>query len=81
MSGDQVTVAVYDQGPGIPEAELDWLFKPFKKTSVRSTAGEISTGLGLSIVRKLILGHQGKIWVESKVGEGSVFYFSLPVGI
>jgi signal transduction histidine kinase len=79
LSGNNVTVAVADHGPGIPEIELEKLFKPFEKTSVKSTAGEKSTGLGLSIVRKLIIGHHGKIWVESKVGMGSTFYFSLPL--
>jgi signal transduction histidine kinase len=79
MNENHVTVAVADQGPGIPEAELEKLFKPFETTSVKSTAGEKSTGLGLSIVRKLIIGHQGKIWVESIVGKGSTFYFSLPL--
>jgi len=78
-SDSDLTVAVTDQGPGIPQDECERLFKPFQKTSVKSTAGEKSTGLGLSIVRNLILGHNGKIWVESKVGEGSTFYFSLPV--
>lgn len=75
----EIIVSVSDQGPGIPEPELEKLFKPFKKTSVQSTAGEKSTGLGLSIVRNLVLGHKGKIWVESKVGKGTTFYFSLPV--
>ena len=79
LSGGHATVAVADQGPGIPTPELDRLFKPFLLTSVKSTAGEKSTGLGLSIVRNIILGHQGKIWVESTVGVGSTFYFSLPI--
>jgi two-component system, OmpR family, sensor kinase len=74
-----VIISVTDQGQGIPEAELVKLFKPFSRTSVQSTAGEISTGLGLSIARNLISGHKGKIWVESTVGKGSTFYFSLPV--
>jgi two-component system, OmpR family, sensor kinase len=74
-----IIVSVTDQGQGIPEAELVKLFKPFSRTSVQSTAGEISTGLGLSIARNLISGHKGKIWVESTVGKGSTFYFSLPV--
>jgi signal transduction histidine kinase len=77
--GDYVVVSVSDKGPGIPEAELGRLFMPFERTSVKSTGGEKSTGLGLSIVRKLILGHKGKIWVESSVGNGSTFYFSLPI--
>ncbi|MDP3445820.1 MAG: HAMP domain-containing sensor histidine kinase [Ignavibacteria bacterium] len=78
-SNTDVVVSVNDQCQGIPNDELEKLFKPFEKTSVRSTAGEKSTGLGLSIVRKLVLGHKGKIWVESEVGKGSTFYFSLPI--
>jgi len=79
VNGNGVVVSVTDHGQGIPETELEKLFKPFERTSVRSTAGEKSTGLGLSIVRNLILGHKGEIWVESKVGVGSTFYFSLPL--
>lgn len=79
QNDSEVIVSVTDQGQGIPESELEKLFKPFEKTSVQSTAGEKSTGLGLSIVKNLVLGHKGRIWVESKVGEGSTFYFSLPL--
>ena len=74
-----VTVAVQDQGQGIPAKDLDKLFKPFSKTSVRTTGGEQSTGLGLAIVRRIIEGHGGRIWVESEVGQGSTFFFTLPV--
>jgi PAS domain S-box-containing protein len=74
-----VLVSVRDQGQGIPPEELDKLFKPFSKTSVRATAGESSTGLGLAICRKIIEGHGGRIWAESEVGKGSTFSFSLPV--
>jgi signal transduction histidine kinase len=77
--GTDVIVSVKDQGQGIPAEEIEKLFKPFEKTSVRSTAGEKSTGLGLSIVRNLILGHKGRIWVDSEVGKGSTFYFSIPI--
>jgi PAS domain S-box-containing protein len=73
-----VVVSVQDQGPGIPAEELDHLFKPFSRTSVRSTAGEKSTGLGLAISRKIVDGHGGRIWAESEVGRGSTFSFSLP---
>lgn len=75
-----VTVAVQDQGQGIPAADLPKLFKPFSKASVRTTAGEQSTGLGLAIVRRIIEGHGGRIQVESKVGQGSTFAFTLPIG-
>ena len=73
-----VTVSVADNGPGIPYAEQKLLFKPFEKLSVKSTAGEPSTGLGLSIVKNIIVAHGGKIWAESEVGKGSTFSFSLP---
>lgn len=74
-----VVVSVRDEGPGIPAAELDTLFRPFGKTSVQSTGGERSTGLGLAIARKIVEGHKGRIWAVSEVGKGSVFSFSLPV--
>lgn len=73
------TIAVEDQGQGIPAKDLEKLFKPFSKTSVRSTAGEQSTGLGLAIVRRIVEGHGGRIWVESVVGQGSTFSFTLPL--
>ncbi len=79
LSGQYVTVSVADQGPGIPEQDIQKLYKPFSKTSVKLPKGEKSTGLGLAIVHKIVLGHMGKIWVESTVGKGSTFYFSLPV--
>lgn len=72
-----VTLSVTDQGQGIPQTEVEKLFNPFQKTSVKSTAGEKSTGLGLAIVKKIVEAHKGKIWVESEVGKGSTFRFSL----
>lgn len=72
-------ISVKDQGQGIAEDEIDKLFEPFTKTSTRSTAGEKSTGLGLAIVKKLVEGLDGKIYVQSNLGEGSEFSVSLPV--
>ena len=74
-----VTVSVRDEGQGIPAADLPKLFKPFSKTSVRSTTGEPGTGLGLAIARRMIEGHGGRIWVESETGRGSTFAFTLPL--
>lgn len=74
-----VTVAVRDQGQGIPEIDLPKLFKPFSRTSVRTTEGEQSTGLGLAIVRNIVEGHGGQIHVESAVRKGSTFSFTLPM--
>ncbi len=76
---DTIVVFVHDQGPGIPPHEQDRLFKPFSRTSVQSTGGEKSTGLGLAITRKIIEAHNGRIWVTSKEGQGSTFAFSLPI--
>ncbi len=74
----EVIVTVKDEGPGIPESELKEIFEPFKKTSVKSTDEEKSTGLGLSIVSSVVKAHKGRVWVESRPGEGSMFCFALP---
>jgi len=75
----EARIAVEDQGPGIPEDQLQQLFQPFSSTSVTSTGGEKSTGLGLAIVRRIVEGHGGRIQVESRVGQGSTFRVSLPL--
>ena len=78
-SDSDVIVSVSDQGAGIPDDELNQLFKPFHKTSVQTADGSKSTGLGLAIVHRIVHGHKGRIWVESKPDQGSTFYFSLPL--
>ncbi len=75
---DKVTVKVRDEGQGIPKDELKKVFEPFKTTSVKATAGEKSTGLGLAITRKVIEAHKGTIGVSSEVNVGTEFHFSLP---
>lgn len=77
--GDSVLLSVADEGQGIPADELGKLFQPFERTSVTTTAGEKSTGLGLVIVKRIVEGHHGKIWVESTVGKGTTFFVSLPM--
>jgi signal transduction histidine kinase len=74
-----VRISVRDQMPGIPEAELSKLFQPFGRTSVRGTSGEVRTGLGLMIAKRIIEGHGGMISFESQVGVGSMSTFTLPV--
>lgn len=78
--GDQFVTQVIDNGQGIPESEIEGIFNPFKRTSVRPTGGEASHGLGLAIVKKIIEGHNGHVGVRSEFGKGSVFYFTLPIG-
>jgi signal transduction histidine kinase len=74
-----VEVSVLDQGQGIPFEELSKVFGAFQRTSAKPTAGEPSTGLGLSICKKIIELHGGHIGVESEVGRGSRFFFVLPL--
>lgn len=79
QEGGEARAAVRDQGQGIPADEITRLFQPFATTSVKATAGETSTGLGLVIARKIVEEHRGRIWVESHPGAGSTFYFALPL--
>ena len=76
---NEVPIFVTDEGQGIPKDEIQLVFKEFGRASVRPTAGERSTGLGLAIVQRIVEAHGGRIWVESKVGKGSTFTFSLPL--
>lgn len=75
-----VHLLVRDHGVGIPAEDLPRVFAPFQRTSARPTAGERGTGLGLAIVCNIVTAHGGRIWVESKVGEGSTFHTKLPLG-
>jgi two-component system, OmpR family, sensor kinase len=79
LEEQEALISVRDEGQGIPPAEMDNLFKPFQRTSVKSTGGEKSTGLGLLIVKRIIEGHGGRIQVESRPGEGSSFRVRLPI--
>jgi NtrC-family two-component system sensor histidine kinase KinB len=74
---DKVVLAITDQGRGIPLEDLDHLFEPFYRT----TLGRISEGIGLGlyITKLLVEAHSGRIRVESEVGKGSTFYFTLPI--
>lgn len=68
-----VIISFIDEGVGIKEEEMTKLFKKFSKLSSKPTAGENSTGLGLSIVKKLIESMDGEVWCESVYGQGSNF--------
>lgn len=72
--GNELTVSVSDTGRGIPEEEIDRVFDEF----YRGSSQEVGSGLGLPICKRIIDMHGGRIWVESMVGEGSTFYFTLP---
>jgi signal transduction histidine kinase len=72
-------IAIEDQGQGIPPEEVVKLFTEFGRTSVRPTGDERSTGLGLAIVKRIVEAHGGTVSVESTVGVGSTFHFTLPL--
>lgn len=74
-AGDRTEVSVVDTGEGIPAEYLDKIFNKFQQVAGHSRGG---TGIGLTITRYIVEAHLGKIWVESKLGEGSRFIFSIP---
>jgi len=76
---NNVVFSIRDEGPGIPADEQPLLFNEFQRLSIRPTAGESSTGLGLAITKRIIDAHGGKIEVESHVGRGSTFSLILPL--
>ncbi|MFZ5600759.1 MAG: ATP-binding protein [Bacillota bacterium] len=78
-TGDTVEICVEDTGTGIPEDKLDIIFESFRQLEASLTRRSGGTGLGLSITKYLVEAHGGKIRVESTVGEGSRFYFTIPV--
>ena len=77
MDGE-VHIAVIDTGVGIAAEDRERIFDEFQQTSGGARIEE-STGLGLTLARKLVQLHGGRIWVESEVGKGSTFTFALPV--
>jgi len=79
IEGQNLTVSVQDQGPGIPPNELNRLFTPFGKTNQKALSGDKSTGLGLAICRRMVEAHRGRIWAENLPEGGACFRFTLPI--
>lgn len=79
LKDNQVLTHVKDSGQGIPEAAISKLFTKFFRVSGVLEQGSKGTGLGLYISKSIVDMHKGRIWVESKIGQGSVFSFSVPV--
>ena len=76
---DHLQVDVVDNGIGISKENQDIIFEKFRQVKDISRGRPTGSGLGLTITKKIIEHHNGKIWVESEPGKGSVFSFSLPI--
>ena len=73
-----ILICVEDSGPGIPTDKLDIVFERFQQVNSKESRRLGGTGLGLAICKQIVQQHGGKIWVDSKLGEGSTFCFTLP---
>ncbi|MBA3848377.1 MAG: hypothetical protein C0502_00080 [Opitutus sp.] len=78
--GERVELRVSDQGPGISEEEQRRLFRKYARGRAQPTGGEKSTGLGLWIVQRMVVGLQGEVRCESEIGRGASFIVTLPGG-
>jgi two-component system phosphate regulon sensor histidine kinase PhoR len=78
MSDELIQFGVSDQGMGIPKEHLGKMFARFHRVDNRDTREIGGTGIGLFLVKALVEMHGGKIWIESEVGKGSTFWFTLP---
>jgi|GEM_PF-2958143 len=74
IRGDKVVCEIKDEGPGLSEEDKKKLFGKYQKLSAKPTGNEISTGLGLSIVKKFVEAMSGEIWCKSEEGKGASFF-------
>jgi signal transduction histidine kinase len=81
QQGDNLIYRVSDTGIGIPKSELDGIFAQFQQVDSAITREFTGTGLGLHITKKFVEMHGGEIWVESELGKGSTFFFSIPLRV
>jgi PAS domain S-box-containing protein len=78
-TGDTLTISIIDRGIGIAEADIPKVFEKFKQVGDTLTSKPQGTGLGLPISKEIVEYHGGKIWVESEIGKGTTFAFTLPI--
>jgi signal transduction histidine kinase len=76
---NRVRIEIQDEGPGMTAEDMQHLFSKFAKLSAKPTGGEHSTGLGLSIVKKVTEALEGRVWCESEPDAGATFIVELPI--
>ncbi len=81
MDGDSFAVRVTDTRPGISKADQTVIFEEFQQADGSSTRVQGGTGLGLTISRRIVEMHGGRLWVESDVGKGATFAFTVPISV
>jgi PAS domain S-box-containing protein len=81
LCGDMAKFAVKDNGIGIAKEEHERLFQVFTQLDSSKNRFYEGTGLGLFLVKKFVELHEGKVWLESELGKGSIFYFNIPVNV
>jgi len=79
VSDGAFLVVVADSGPGIKKEDQEKIFEEFQQSDSAIAKNKTGTGLGLAIAKRIVELHGGRIWVESVVGQGSMFFVSLPI--
>ena len=78
VAGSDLEFRVQDSGPGIAEDELERVFERFYRSDPSRQRNEGGSGLGLAIAKSIVEKHNGRIWAESKPGQGTTFFFTIP---
>jgi signal transduction histidine kinase len=78
-AGRDLVVGVRDTGEGIPKDAFGRIFEKYGQVESRKRGQKMSTGLGLTFCKMAVEAHGGRIWVQSEVGKGSTFWFSIPI--
>jgi signal transduction histidine kinase len=79
VTTDQIEFEVTDSGPGIPREFAGQIFEPFRQVRGTDSSNLGGSGLGLAISKGIVEQHRGRVWVESELGQGSTFKFTLPL--
>ncbi|NHM28682.1 hypothetical protein G7K71_17265 [Desulfofundulus sp. TPOSR] len=79
VTPEEVVISITDQGIGIDSEHLKWLFEKFFRATRGIQENKKGMGLGLPLARQILISHGGRIWAESKLNQGTTFYFTLPL--